>query len=401
MGAVELAISRVALNTILEHVFRANPAYVLVPFDRLPSDQQELLKDLTNDPDFYGVLLPQAPGSHSIKSICRDTALLFHTMVQPGHLPRYLERTLGDNSNQSVAEMVLDGVLEIEHEGRFVSGSEAYSLIYASHTAPEPQGLLSRLSQVALEYAQALAIDDIFRLSSRLYFYNRVPLTPQWSRRLPSQDAVSEFLGISDATNQKRLQRNWSKVEPSDPFNAWFQWVSRSNRTGSPERRHGYKLYVSPQPDVLPDVFRTVIEVLDESAAHSFKVGCDCIGLLRPDKFVLYFGDFDALQQTAQAIASRLSGCVAQGVPFTAAIGDDGLLSWGVDPRAERGALSWQGPESWRLWITNRLAAALVAARKSPPGNIQPWQFALERLRLENVDTVTWAPTQGFGLTVA
>src|SRR5271157_4840978 len=240
-------MSSVSLNPILEHVFRSNPAYELAPFDDLPSDQQVLLKDLTNDPDFYGVLLPRTSGVRGIKSVCHETALLVHAMVQPGPLPRYVQHKLGDRSNQAVAELVLDSVLEIEHEGRFVSGSEAYSVIYASHAAPEPQGVLPRLSQAALEYAQALAIDDIVRLSRRLYFYNRIPLTPSWTRRLPSEDAFCEFLGIPDPANQKRLQNNWSPVNSSDPFMTWFQWRSRSNIPARSERRHGYKLYVSPQ----------------------------------------------------------------------------------------------------------------------------------------------------------
>jgi hypothetical protein len=388
----------VALNFILEHVFRSNPAYELALFERLPLDQQELLKNLTKDPDFYGVLLPRTSSARGIKSVCRDTALLVHTMLQSGPLPRYVEHTLGDHSNQAVAELVLDGVLEIEHEGRFLSGAEAYPLIYASHTSPEPQGLLPRLSQAALEYAQALAIDDVVRLSARLYFYNRIPMTANWTRRMSSEIAVSEFLGISSSTNRNCLQKNWILVERSASYNGWFQWQSRRNRPTGRDR-YGYKLYVSPRPEALPTAFRAVVGVLDNSAAHAFKIGCDSIGLLRPDKLVLYFSDFDLLEQAAREIALSLSGCAAHGVPFTAAIDDNGLLSWGIDPLPEKDALSWQGPESWRLWITNRLATALVSARNNCPGTLQPWQFALERLRLENVDTGTWAPTQGFALS--
>jgi hypothetical protein len=144
-----------------------------------------------------------------------------------------------------------------------------------------------------------------------------------------------------------------------------------------------------------------VAEVLPDSSAHFFKVGRSATGLLRPDKLVVYFRDFEPLEQAARELAIRLSGCAAHGVPFTASLGDDGLLSWGVDPLPEKGALSWRGPESWRLWVTNRLASALVSARKNITGTLQPWQFALERLRLENVDTITWAPRDGFGLPSA
>jgi len=391
-------MSDVTLNPILECVFRSNPAYELAPFDRLPPDQQALLKDLTNDPDFCGILLPRAPGTRGIKSVCRNAAGLLQAMARPGPLPSYLLHCRDDGSNRAIAELVLDGVLEIEHDGRFVSGSEAYPLIYANCPVAESKGFLPRLSEAALEYAQALAIDDVARLSARLYFYNRIPLTADWSRRLSSEDAVSEFLGISGQASLKSIHKNWIPSEPNN--GAWFQWQTRRSplegRIGN-----GYKLYVSPQPDAMPAAFRAVVKILNDSSAYSFKVGCNAIGLLRPDKLVVYFREFDSLEQKAREITLALSGCAVHGVPFTAAIGDDGLLSWGIDPPFERDALWWQGPESWRLWITNRLAAALVSARNNCPGTLQPWQFALGRLRLECIDTNTWAPAEGFGLPAA
>ncbi|MGD0630559.1 MAG: hypothetical protein ABR987_14605 [Terracidiphilus sp.] len=391
----------VALNPILERVFRSNPAYELVAFDRLPLDRQELFAELARDPDFYGLLLPRISGAHSIKSVCRETAQLVRTMIQPGPLPGHVLDKTRENTNQAIAELVLDAVLEVEHEGRFVSGPEAYPLIYAAHAAPAPAGLLPRLSQAALEYGQALAIDDPVRLSSRLYFYNRIPLTSSWTQRLPAEDAVSAFLGVSAPKNLKRLERNWSRVESPAAHQPWFQWRSRSNRPSDDQRRHGYKLYISPRPEELPAAFSAVVQALQDSSAHFFKVGRNAMGLLRPDKLVVYFRDFEPLEKTAHELALRLSGCAAHGVPFTAALGDDGLLSWGVDPLPEKGALSWQGPESWRLWVTNRLAIGLVSARNNIGGTLQPWKFALERLRLENVNTVTWAPRDGFGLPLA
>jgi hypothetical protein len=389
-------MGNVVLNPILQRTFRSNPEYELVPFDRLPSDQQLVLKDLTSDPDFYGVLVPQTAGTRTIKSICRDTALLVHTMLHPGYLPSYVQRTLGDQSNEAMAQLVLDGVLEIEHDDRFVSGSEAYPLMYSSYLAPDPQGFLPCLSQDALEYAQALEIDDVVRLSARLYFFNRIPLTTHWTRLLSSEGAVSEFLRISDPAKLEFIHKRWRPVESQVPHNAWFHWQSRCDLQVESRRQHPYKLYVSPVPDSMPVAFRSVVEVLNETAAYSFKVGCSALGLLRPDKFVIYFGDLDELRKAARNIARVLSGCAVQGVPFTAPINDDGLLSWGIDPVPEKGALSWQGSESWRLWITNRLATALVSARNNCPETLQPWQFAVARLRLENIDTDTWTPTKDF-----
>jgi hypothetical protein len=139
------------------------------------------------------------------------------------------------------------------------------------------------------------------------------------------------------------------------------------------------------------------MEVLTDSRAHHFKVGCDAPGLLRPDKMVAYFSSFESLQDAARRIGAALAGCETQGVPFTAALQADGLLSWGIDPAPDKVTLSWQEHPSWRLWVTNRLAVALVAARGARNSGLEPWRFALERLRLENVDTDTWTPTESFG----
>ena len=105
--------------------------------------------------------------------------------------------------------------------------------------------------------------------------------------------------------------------------------MARDHSSALPETYRGYKLYVSPQPDALSTAFGAVAEVSRLSATDSFKVGCDPIGILRPDKLVIYFRDFTTLEQTARELSIRLSGCPAQGTPFTAAFGDDGLLSSG------------------------------------------------------------------------
>ena len=63
-----------------------------------------------------------------------------------------------------------------------------------------------------------------------------------------------------------------------------------------------------------------------------------------------------------------------------------------MDPPHAEQALSWQARESWRLWLTNRLTTALLAAHFSDTTTVEPWQFALERLRLDGVDTDAWTP---------
>jgi hypothetical protein len=388
-----------SFESLLGRVFRANPAYELVLWDRLAPEERRTLARLPDDPGFYGVLRPvggielgiELGIKLGIKAIDRDTALLFLTLRQPGALPAYVRTVLAEATGRTVARLVADGVLEIERDGAYVSGAAALGGgLSVDSGRGVGEGRLAALSVAALRYGQALAIDDPLRLSFRLYGYNRRPLTPRWQRLLASAEAVRTWLGIApDGAHRPALDRAWRASPASAASEAWLSWRSRQPERASSDERATWKLYVSPAPEALAASFGAVLDALTAGRAAQFKIGSGAAGLLRPDKIVAYFPDFERLAAAAEAVSSRLAGVPAQGVPFTSEIGGDGLLSWGMDPPAtERGA--WGGRESWRLWLTHRLARALLAARGA--GGAEPWRFALERVRLEGVDTATWTP---------
>src|SRR5215472_11679957 len=213
------SMSRVPLKDILDSTFRANPEYPLYLFDRLPPSQQEPLRDLTRDPQFYGVLIPPDGSGRNTKSVCKDTALLLLTLREPGTLPQYVRTALGESGNQEIAELVLDGVLQMEHAGEFVCGAESYELIYGERPVLEAKGGLARLTRAALEYGQTLDIDDSGKLSARLYFYNRIPLYAAWRRRFTGQDAVRTYLEIENGgANRRLLDGRWERLKSSSPF---------------------------------------------------------------------------------------------------------------------------------------------------------------------------------------
>jgi hypothetical protein len=378
---------------LLGRAFRAHPGYELVLFDRLSEGERRRLEGFRRDPGFYGVLRPRDGQGMGVKAVDRETALLFLTLREPGPLPAYVREVLGEGTARTVAQLLADGVLEVEQEGAFVSGAAAFALL-SSGPAGEPRGRLDRLSLAALRHGEALALDDPLRLAWRLYAYNRLPLTPAWQRLLPSADAVREYLGAGPrGANRPFLDRVWT---PGAPRDGWLSWTARGRRAeplnpGSTT----YKRYVSPPPGLLREGFGAVLEALAAARARQFKVGDSAAGLLRPDKIVAYFPDFERLAEAADAVLARLAGVAAQGVPFTSEIGGDGLLSWGVDPPAGERSSLWDGRESWRLWLSHRLARALIDARAAatPAGvAVEPWRFALERVRLDGVDTTTWTP---------
>ena len=376
---------------VLGRAFRANPAFELVLFDRLAPQERETLAELRKDPDFYGILRPRESSiSLGVKSVDRETALLFLTLREPGPLPSYMRTMLGDGTLRVVARLVADAILEIEEEGSFLSGAAALALF--GERRPGSNGAGGRLAEIslaALRYAQDLAEDDPLTLSFRLYGYNRRPLTPAWKRLLPKGENVLAWLGVGPGGPRRSLlDRNWERTGGSAEW--WLSWRSRqdSDLSGGGAT---WKLYISPMPEALPESFGDILEALAAAKAAQFKIGADALGILRADKIVSYFPSFERLAAAAEALEARLSGIPAQGVPFTSEIGGNGLLSWGVDPPREE--TTFGGGESWRLWLTHRLSRALLSARSvSSSEPSEPWRFALERVRLEGVDTDTWTP---------
>jgi hypothetical protein len=371
---------------------RANPAYELVVFDRLMPAEQKTLEALGRDPDNYGILRPRTGGGLSMKSVSRDTALLLLTLENPGPLPRYVTQSLGTDCDRVIGKMLLDGILEVEVAGEMLSGAAAQAAIFGERAEPEAtKSELAALSDRALAYAERIAVADPMALSARLYMYNRAPATLRWRRLLFNQDAVESHLGIRNGAIARLLERGWARL-PEAGTHAWIAWRSPRGRSDGTSTLT-YKLYVSPACDDVRSAFEATAQALVRSNAVQWKVGADVYGILRPDKIVVYFTEFADLQETAAQIQSRLTECGAHGVPFTAQLAGDGLLSWGVDPPSEEHAVDWLKHESWRLRITNHLASALLQAKGSGHAGAAACRFAVHRVGLEGIDTATWAPT--------
>jgi hypothetical protein len=379
------------LKLICHANFRANPEFELISWERLPETYRELTIDVAKDLDFYGLLLPHNSALTSAKSVSHDIALLFLSLREAGSLPHYVINKLGDSCNKTLVELVLDGVLQIEWRDDFVSGPAAFAALYEQPSVTvKASGKIAQISLDAVKYAQEIETSDSVYLSSRLYFFNRVPISEYWQRQFPDNKSVIRYLGLhNEGANAKLLSSKWQYIPPGEDkaWHAWFRY-----RQYSPEIT--YKLYISPLTAFLRETFDITTEVLNGSDAFSFKIGHDLSGLLRPDKFVAYFASFDALQSMVEVLKQRLAHFPAQGVPFTAELMESGILSWGTDPPAQDKISALTDRESWRLWITNQLAIALLTAKRAVTDiPLEPYQFALERLRLAGVDTTSWVPS--------
>jgi hypothetical protein len=376
---------------------RASPGFELVLLDRLEAAERELVRGSGGGEDVYGILRPRAGSALAPRVVSTDTALLFLTLEEPQPLPGYVRAKLGTEVERAIGALVLDGVLELEHERGFVSGSEAAPLLDERRTAGG-DGRLSDLSVAALRYGQGLGPLEESQLATRLYLFGRIPASPALRQRWPDEDAVAAELGIgSGGGAEAALAAAWAELPGGKEEAAlhWRSWRPRRAAAG-PRGRSGArcKLYVSPAIEALPAALTGVAELLRGAPGLSgFKVGRDLGGICRPDKLVVYFDRIDDLRRAGAALRERLDGCPAHGVPFTAPLTADGLLSWGADPPPD--PAGGRDRSSWRLWIVERLAEYLTQARQAGPAGVEPWRFALERLRLTGVDTETWAPASG------
>ena len=359
---------------------RANPAYRAVAWNRLASEARQAL-DV--DTDGYGVLMPLEGQDLPVVAIDRDTALLFLSLQEPGPAPDFASAMAGGDFDRVLRRLILDSVLQMEQADTFISGPEACARLgMASGAAP---GSLAQLSIDALNYGAALIHADAATLAQKLYNYNRRPMTAALRRRLPGKAACLSFLGLGGERDAPgAIARDWSRGDDDSPWLVFTRRRSQRQRTGQ-----SCKLYVGVAFEELPGCLSALAEGLAAGAALQFKIGTDLDGLLRPDKLVAYFPGKDTLSAAAQALLPILSNRAVHAVPFSAEIGGSGALSWGMDP-----AEAWFGDRmSWRQWMCEQLAAALIAARGSAAGAVAPWQFALERLRLEGVNTDTFMPT--------
>lgn len=372
-----------SLAALASRKLRASDAFVLVAFDELDPDERRRLGALREAPDFFGLLKPVDPRLPA-KSVTRDAALLLLALRRPQRIPTLLASMFGEDAS-ALHALLADGVLEVEHDGTFVSGHEALQLFGDVEPARPAQHPVSRLSAAAIECATSYEGLDAAALSRRIYAFGRQPCTAELRRRFSRDAELVSFL--ADASVAALLTAGWSAS--ADREAPWLSWSS-----GRTSPRLGYKLYVSPRLDAMPRVFGASLRALARTRCDHFKVGRHAEGLCRPDKMVAYFPSLERLHECAALIeaelrAANLGAASAHGVAFTAGIDAAGFLSWGTDPPDLADLTHGQ---SWRQWITDRVGVAVISARNTSSA-ADVLSFVLQRLKLDGIDPSTWAPT--------
>jgi hypothetical protein len=359
--------------------FRANPQCELICADEPESNEDPVLGE-----DFYGYFHPHGESHLHRRKASVHTALLFLSLLQPRKLPQYIGLA-SKTTRDHVARLVLDSVLEVNYQGVFVSGAKAGHFIKQPKIAPANR--LAQLSIDALQYAQNLVgLRDVL-ITHRLYLYGALPATPKLYCKYPDEQSVLSLVADNCALHPS-IEKYWQeRTLPPGQNNPWRKWLLK---VGRPQPVPKYKLYISPTLSGLRNIVNTVAETLMiVDGTCGFKIGRDVETICRPDKMIAYFSSKDALRLAADLLVCRLAGRPAHGVPFTAQISKDGLLSWGADPPSRD--TDGKDPESWRYWVVTQLAEYLSCA-KSQLGGLEPWEFAIQRLRLAGIDTDRWTP---------
>jgi hypothetical protein len=238
------------------------------------------------------------------------------------------------------------------------------------------QTRISQLSSHALDLAAALPTIEMARIARCLYHYGSLPRGPSIELNFGPGDDSMAVLGL---TRGGVARRKLAAVYEATTYPGWLSFALIPTPV---LMQAACKLYVSPRPEALATAFPIIADTFVEMEVRSFKVGRGIEGLLRPDKIVAYFDNRSDLDAAADTLCERLYGCPAQGVPFTAEAGLDGLLSWGIDPPPGKEALSW------RSWITKRLANEIVKAR--PSSDSVAVAAALSGVTARGVNTALW-----------
>lgn len=386
-----LTVPTLSFQPFFTRRIRLHPAYTLSALEDLSTEHRAALRGLTEHPDYAALLLPTPGSQRPVKAVGREVADLLRMLRAPATLqPRW---TSTEDALSTVAALILDGTLEIETDGGYRSGPAVVtSLVSGRPTAPDTTDRLAHLSWAALQYGQLLPLPPR-ALAARLYAYHRLPLP--FPRRAAASEDPTRSLGLApDQPLCAMIETAFTRI----PHDHWHVWL-RHGRDVEQETPL-YKLYLSPHPDDLPQVLDRCMPILvEDTTLRSFKVGRDRVGLLRPDKCILYFADAEALTRMADRLRPLLRGVRAHGVPFTSGLTDDGLLSWGLDPPGSEQVLESDTRQSWRSWITRRLAQALIRAQACDDVPVAPWQYALIRVALDGVDTNTWTPRPALWLT--
>jgi hypothetical protein len=385
---------------LIKAKYRASSKYRVVEWSDLSLREQETLSGLYDGNDVYGIFQPVVNSPHLTAKIAyREVALLYFHLQQSENIPHYFLEINEQQWKKTVQQLVLDNIIEIKYEGKFVSGTDALKAIFNdvlwdSEIVP---GYLPALSTRAIQYGLSLHNLSVRSMSRRLYTFNTTPWDAVAKLNFYSPRSIKDFLfPESDMSLHFWLNKKWSSLNVSGT-EYWLAWSKLNSDAEIKESMKTpiFKLYISSTFPDLPRVLRQSLPVLSAANTFSFKIGNSLEGLLRPDKMVAYFLNMEDLKTTAKLLFDNLKKISVQGVPFTSPLDHTGLLSFGVDPPTSEVLTEIEGA-SWRCKVTDQLSLAIIQAQEESLNMRESFDFIKAKLLLAGIDITNWTPTSFF-----
>jgi len=387
---------------MFDTIFRLNPLFTLTCLQDVDEKQKEQFTRFASKKDFFGLLHAPPEAKLTVKAVNRDLAVFLQQLHEPKRLSTVFS-SLGEKAKEEderyILRLVLDNVLEVQHEGEFISGVEAVNRVLSPPSrfqhptqTPGKRNRIQILSDASIFFAVNSALVHPRDVSLVLYNFNRIPLSRHWKQRFPNETALATYLDLSDDGSWEGMS-NWAiprvaeketngKTAQFDLY--WRGWNFARKRP--PEDMPSYKVYFSPLPQDLPDVFRIVRHAASHSEAHFMKIGRNVPEILRADKLIVYFGEYRHAVGFAREMSGSLASFRYQGTPFSYQVNPDNpLVSIGVDPPRNFGNLF-----SWRLYITTKLSLAIQGARRTGAKDIS--EYIHTYMRVVGVDSLNWCP---------
>ena len=385
---------------MFDNVFRLNPIYSITPFEELSEAQKKRFKGK----EFYALLHAPREAKLTVKAVNQKLALFLSHLREPKKLSEIFQKFdkgTKEEKEQFTIQLVLDCVLDVKSDDGFISGVEAVNRVllpspHAVHFADQKgrKTHTQTVSDRALYFAFNSALTQPIKISFLLYNFNRVPMNHRWKQIIPDEGALCKYLDLREDGSWTKMPE-WiapqkirldQKGQPNVFDLYWRSW-NLKNREISKDMP-SYKVYFSPLPRYLPDVFRIVRGEAANSEAFFMKVGRNLTGILRADKLIVYFARFDLAFDFARRMSETLAHFESQATPFSFQVHpESSLVSMGVDPPRILGERY-----SWRLYMTSKLSLAIQGARrtkaKDPRGYVNTYMGML------GIDTIDWRPAR-------
>lgn len=386
---------------MLDNIFRLNPIFEIIPVEELTEKQRTGFRRILSGKNIHSLLHAPGKAEFSVKALNQPLAEFLENLREPQRVKDLLVKFREESDKeirQLLIQLILDGVLEVESNGGYLSGIEALNKVIspAAHTAARDESrnktFTHEISKRALEFTLLSVYKHPRDLAWILYNFNRLPMNRARRLRLPDEESVSRFLDLDEDGCWQGMSEQIQPIaaERDDEgnykpfFQVWRSWRIGQKRKG--KEAAGYKVYLCPMPEDVPAVFKLVRENVAGTGAHAMKTARVASALLRCDKLIVYFRSISEALEFVEGLRKGTSSFRGQGIPFSYQVNRESpMISIGVDPPGKFGI-----DNSWRRYVTDKLALAIQGCHREKADS--PLEYIRTNMRIFGVDIDEWRP---------